>query len=260
MHQQIIAANVDTAFLVSGLDGGRNFNIARLERYLTLAWDSGATPVIVLNKADVCENPQEFVAAVDDIALGVPVHQVSAMSGEGVDDLAAYLPEGRTGVLLGPSGVGKSSLINSLLGADRLATNQSREGDQRGRHTTTWSEVLFLPGRGMVIDTPGMRDVQIWASEESVQQTFSDIDELTQQCQFRNCAHEREKGCAILAALRNETLDGKRYQSYLKQKREAEHVASQLDRRAAAVHKNQQKASTRHIKNSQKRPKRDDRI
>ena len=260
LHQQVVAANVDIAFLVSGLDGGRNFNLSRIERYLTLTRDGGATPVIVLNKADVCEKPEDFVVAVDAMALGIPAHLVSAVRGDGLDELAGYLPTGRTGVFLGPSGVGKSSLINSLLGTDQLPTQHSRGDDRRGRHTTTRSEVLFLPGRGMVIDTPGMRDVQLWASEESVQQTFSDIEELAQQCQFRNCAHQREKGCAILAALGNGVLDGKRYESYLKQKREAGYVARQLDRQTARIDKQRQKKFSRALKDYQKSKKEDDSI
>ncbi len=237
LRQHVIAANVDTAFLVSGLDGGRNFNLARIERYLTLAWDSGATPVVVLNKADLCNDPGAFVAAVEAMAFGVTIHQVSAVSGEGVSQMAAHLPEGKTGVFLGPSGVGKSSLINSLLGGEQLATQTSRDGDHRGRHTTTWSEVLFLPRGGMVIDTPGMRDVQVWASEESLEQTFADIEELARMCQFRNCVHDRETGCAVQAAIEEGALDRKRYEGYLKQRREVKHVIRQSDSREARAHK-----------------------
>ena len=240
-RRQVVAANVDIAFLVSSLDGGRNFNLTRLERYLTLAWESGATPVVVLNKADLCNNPEEFVVAVEAMAFGVTIHQVSAVSGEGVGGLAAHLPEGRTGVFLGPSGVGKSSLINTLLGADQLATQEGREGDRRGRHTTTWSEILFLPGRGMVIDTPGMRDVQIWANEESLGQTFADIKELAQMCQFRNCVHDREDGCAVLAALEAGSLGRKHYEGYLKQRREVEYVARQADSSEARAHKGKER-------------------
>ena len=168
-------------------------------------------------------------------------HQVSATSGNGVAELAKYLPEGCTGVLLGPSGVGKSSLVNTLLGENRLATQSEREADRRGRHTTTWSQILFLPGGGMIIDTPGMRDVQIWAAEESVVQTFSDIESLTRMCAFRDCAHDRETGCAVLEALANGSLDRKRYEGYIKQRREAEYVARQSDRGEARAHKTREK-------------------
>ena len=146
-------------------------------------------------------------------------------------------------VISGPSGVGKSSLINSLLGATQLATQESREGDNRSRHTTTWSEIVFLPEGGMVIDTPGMRDVQLWADEESLGQTCSDIEELSLQCEFRNCAHTREKGCAILAAIDSGTLDGKRYKSYLKQRREVEHISRQTDRKQRLAQKEKGKKS-----------------
>ena len=240
-RRQVVAANVDIAFLVSGLDGGRNFNLGRIERYLTLAWDSGATPVLVLNKADLCDRPEEFVSALEAISFGVRIHQVSATSGNGVSELAKYLPEGCTGVLLGPSGVGKSSLVNTLLGENRLATQSEREADRRGRHTTTWSQILFLPGGGMIIDTPGMRDVQIWAAEESVVQTFSDIESLTRMCAFRDCAHDRETGCAVLEALANGSLDRKRYEGYINQRREAEYVARQSDRGEARAHKTREK-------------------
>ena len=240
-RQQIVAANVDVAFLVSGLDGGRNFNLARIERYLTLAWDSGATPVVVLNKADLCLDPHEFVVAVEEVAFGVPVYVASAALGVGLDKLSCHLSQGSTGVFLGPSGVGKSSLINALQDSHQLRTRESREEDRRGRHTTTWSEIILLPDGGMVIDTPGMRDIQMWANEESVEQTFSDIEELSSRCKFRNCSHTREKGCAILAAIEGDQLDRKRYKNYLKQIREIEYVARQADAKRKMSQKTKEK-------------------
>ena len=172
-EEQIVSANIDTVFIVSGLDGGRNFNLRRIERYLTLAWSSGATPVIVLNKVDLCTDIDIYIRSVETIAPGIAIHPVSAKEQIGLDALRNYLGRGKTAAFLGSSGVGKSALINSLLGVEKQKTGEVREDDRMGRHTTTKRELIILPGGGMVIDTPGMREIQMWAGEEDLQVSLS---------------------------------------------------------------------------------------
>ncbi|MBN1670215.1 MAG: ribosome small subunit-dependent GTPase A [Kiritimatiellae bacterium] len=226
---QVVAANVDTVFVVSGLDGGRNFNLRRIERYLVLCRESAAAPVAVLNKADLCEARDSFVAQVRTIAAAMPVHVVSAVTGEGIGALLACAGPGRTLALLGPSGVGKSALINAMLGAERLVTGEVRADDRRGRHTTTRRELFFLPNGGMVIDTPGMRELQLWGDDESLSKTFADVEELARQCRFRDCRHLDEEGCAVRQAIGEGTLDAARYDSYLRLQRELAHLARRRD-------------------------------
>ena len=228
---QVVAANVDTAFVVSGLDGGRNFSVRRLERYLVLCGEGGAASVMVLNKADLCESTGEFEVQARAIASGVPVHVVSAKTGEGVDALFAYAGVGETIALLGSSGVGKSALINAMLGSERQATGAVRGDDRRGRHTTTRRELLLLPNGGMVIDTPGIRELQLWGDEDSVDETFADIDELAKDCRFNDCRHVGELGCAVQVALDDGVLDAGRYESYARLQREMAHLARRQDQR-----------------------------
>ena len=249
-EEQVLAANVDTAFLVSGLDG--DFNPRRIERYLTLVWDSGATPVIVLNKADVCEDIETHIAAVESIALGVPIHPVSALENQGLDILKEYLGSGETGVLLGSSGVGKSTLINCLLGEQRQQVRTVREHDNRGRHCTTHRELILLPGRGVIIDSPGMRELQLWGDEEGLRKTFDDIEKLAGLCRFRDCRHESEPGCAIREALEEGALDRKRYQRYLKLKKELRYLTIQQDQKARLAEKAKWKKISQLSKNMNK--------
>lgn len=228
-EQQLVATNVDTVLLVSGLD--QNFNLRRIERYLVLTWESGATPVIVLNKADVCADVSACLAAVERIAPGVPIVVLSALQ-QGVEELHPYLNPGQTIALLGSSGVGKSTIMNQLLGAERQTVRPVRQGDDQGRHTTTQRELLQLPNGSLLIDTPGMREIQLWADERSLQETFSDIDQLASHCRFRDCRHEQEPGCAVQDAINRGMLDPDRLLSYRKLHREVAYVARKQDQRA----------------------------
>lgn len=239
---QVVAANVDSVFIVSGLDGGRNFNLRRLERYLALALESRASPVAVLNKADVCPDVESRVREAGEIAFGVPVHAVSALTGQGLDLLTRYLAPGRTVAFLGSSGVGKSALINSLLGAEQQAVNTLRKGDLQGRHTTARRELIVLPGGGIVIDTPGMRELQLWGAEDSVSNAFTDIEALAGQCRFGNCSHRDEPCCAVHKAIGAGVLDPGRLDSYLRLQREMAHHARRQDHRARMAEKAKWKA------------------
>jgi ribosome biogenesis GTPase len=230
---QVLAANIDTVFLVSSLNA--DLSLRRLERYLASAWESGADPVVVLTKADLPDAVEARLVDVQSVASGVPVHAVSAVTGEGLDGLRSYLGPGRTGVLLGSSGVGKSTLVNALAGEELLATAPVREADARGRHTTTHRELVLLPGGGLVLDTPGMRELGLWDAEAGLDTAFADVDELFGGCRFADCAHEREPGCAIRAALADGTLRPERWESYVKLQREAAYAERKGDPRATAA-------------------------
>ncbi|MGB7296910.1 MAG: ribosome small subunit-dependent GTPase A [Candidatus Aminicenantales bacterium] len=219
VEAQVAAANIDTVFLVSGLDG--DFNLRRIERYLTTAWASGANPVIVLNKADLRPDLERVIAEVHNIASGLPVVAVSAMAENGWRDLEPFLVPGKTVALLGSSGVGKSTLINRLLGEERLPTAPMSDADEgRGRHTTTARELVRLPGGALLIDTPGMRELQLWTDEEGLDKTFDDVERLAARCRFPDCRHEQEPGCAVRAAVEAGVLDRRRLESYHKLRRE----------------------------------------
>jgi ribosome biogenesis GTPase len=206
-EEQIVSANIDTVFIVGGMDGGRSFNLRRIERYVTLAWSSGAVPVIVLNKVDLCPDIDAVILQAEAAAPGVAIHPVSAKEQTGLDALRNYLGRGKTAAFLGSSGVGKSALINALLGAEKQKTGEVREDDKLGRHTTTRRELIMLPGGGMVIETPGMREIQMWADEEDLHMAFPDIERLAGQCRFSDCSHNAESGCAVKAAVESGDLD-----------------------------------------------------
>lgn len=229
IEEQVLVANVDTVFLVSSLN--REFNPRRIERYLITAWESGADPVILLNKADLCRDPQEYLSSLGLIASGVPVLLTSAATGQGLEALAPYVAPGRTVAFLGSSGVGKSSLINRLAGREIRATGAIREGDDRGRHTTTRSDLILLPGGGVLIDTPGLRELAPWSSEEGLDQTFSDIAALAGHCRFSDCRHRGEPGCAVLDALEDGRLSPDRLAAYRKLQREQAFLRRQQSRR-----------------------------
>lgn len=228
-EEQIISANVNTVFLVMSLD--RDFNERKLERYLTLVWDSGSEPVIVLNKADQCDNTGEYKARAENVSCGVPVLITSAENNEGIDELRKYIIPGKTITLTGSSGVGKSSLINCIAGEEKQYVSHVREGDKRGRHTTTNREMIILPEGGILIDNPGMRDIKLSVDEEILDKTFSDITELFTKCRFRNCRHETEPGCAVREALENGSLSYDRWENYLKLQREALHYTRRKKQR-----------------------------
>ncbi len=233
--EQIVAANIDTVFIVCGLDG--DFNLRRIERYLTLTWNSEANPAILLNKTDICPKVEACVEKVESVAFGVPIHPISAKKNEGLDTLQKYLGKGKTVVLLGSSGVGKSTIINSLLGLERQSIRSVRETDSHGRHTTSDRELIILPNGGMIIDNPGMRELQLWVDAENLGENFKDIEELASRCRFRDCQHRSEPDCAILQALEEGTLDQKRLQSYLKLKKELRYLATRKDQKARLAEK-----------------------
>jgi len=228
-EEQVLVANINSVFLFCCLDN--DFNLRRIERYLTIAWDSGATPVVVLNKSDLSENTEEQVEKVEEVAPGVPIYPVSAKDNEGLDALMQHIGKGQTVTFLGSSGVGKSSIINCLLGEDLMKVGNLRKSDGRGRHTTTYRELLILPDGGIVIDTPGIRELQIWTDEKGLEKTFGDIEQLAKECKFKDCSHETEPGCAIQKALKDGTLDKKRYQGYLKLQKELTHLKIRQDQK-----------------------------
>jgi ribosome biogenesis GTPase len=228
---QTLAANVDVAFIVSSL--GPDLEPRRIERYLVTIWESGAAPEIVLTKADRMDDPWDLVANVEAVAIGVPVHVVSALTGDGCDALRARISSGATAVLLGSSGVGKSTLVNRFAGRELMAVNETRVDDDEGRHTTTHRELFVLPGGGVVVDTPGLRELQLWdgGSSGAVEAAFEDIEELARQCRFSDCSHNTEPDCAVKTALQTGELSSDRHRSWLKLQRELRAIAIRTDAR-----------------------------
>ena len=244
--EQIVAANVDTVFLVTGLDN--DFNPRRVERYLIMAWESGAEPVVVLNKADLVEEAEEMRREIERVAPGVNVVALSAKRGVGVEQLMPYVGRGRTVALMGSSGVGKSTITNRLLGGEVQRTAEVRLSDARGRHTTTHRELFVLPGGGLVLDTPGMRELQLLVSERGFRETFDDIEVIASECRFGDCRHEGEPGCAVRAALESGELDAERYANYRKMEGEMRHAATLVDQRKAQEEKSRVKRIHRDLK------------
>ena len=249
--EQVVASNVDIVFIVSGLD--HNYNIRRIERYLTLGWESGAMPVVVLNKAGLCENIDEVSAEVTAIAIGVPIHVTSARDGSGFEIFHQYLERGKTGAFLGSSGVGKSSIINFLTGSKDLPTQEVRDYDSRGRHTTTYRQLIMLPSGGIVIDTPGMRLLKLWGDDEGIKRVFEEIEELAASCRFRDCKHVEEPGCAVQTAISDGRLARDRYDSYLKLRKEQRYLEARQSMKASAVEKLRWKMIARYQKDLKKR-------
>ena len=228
--EQVVAANIDTVFLCMSLNS--DFNLRRLERYLAIAWESGAEPVVVLTKADLSEDISQRRTEAESIAMGTAILTCSSLEEDGYRQIMPYITEGMTVAFVGSSGVGKSTLINRLLGEERLATGGLRN-DDRGHHTTTHRELLFLPNGAMVIDTPGMRELGMWSASSGIEQTFGDIEELISGCRFRNCSHTNEPGCAVRLALQSGALDRSRWQSYQKLKLENAYASDSVSHLAA---------------------------
>jgi ribosome biogenesis GTPase len=249
---QVVAANIDTVLLVSALDGGRNYNLRRIERYLALARESGAAPVVLLNKVDMCADPAPLLQEVAAIARGVPVHAVSALKGVGLEALEAYLVPGCTCALLGPSGVGKSALVNALGGEDLKETGEVRYNDKRGRHTTTYRELLRLPSGALIIDNPGLREIQLWGDEDGLADVFPDVEELAARCRFSDCRHQQEPGCAVQAALAEGALDARRFSNYVQLREELDYLVKRKDQRAQLAEKKKWKAIHRSMKDHPK--------
>ena len=224
-HEQLVAANFDYVFIMQSLNN--NFNINRIQRYLSLAWESGGIPVIVLTKSDLVSNVDEYINEIKDIAFGVDVYAVSCITKDGIEDIKKYFTKGNTIVFLGSSGVGKSTLVNTLYGKEVMKTSDIREDDSRGRHTTTARYLIMLPNGAMVIDTPGMRELGMWNAKEGISKTFQDIEEYLGMCKFTNCTHTNEPGCKILEAIENGDLDKERFEEYLKLQKESMYNSNQ---------------------------------
>jgi len=229
--EQVLIANVDVVFVMQSLSGG-GINTSRLERELVLAWESGARPVVVLTKADLCDDAERERASAEEVAFGVDVIVESSVTGEGIEEVRAQVPAGVTAVFLGGSGVGKSTLVNRLVGDEVQETREVRVSDDKGRHTTVAREIVSLPGGGVLIDTPGMRALALWDASEGMASAFPDIEELALRCRFRDCAHVNEPGCAVIAAVDAGELPARRLDSYRRLMAELEELARRQDEKA----------------------------
>jgi ribosome biogenesis GTPase len=249
-EEQVVAANVDTVFLVMGLDG--DFNLRRMERLLTTAWEGGVFPTVVLNKEDLAAHPEAHRRDVEAIAPGVPVLTLSALKARGLEQLQSFLGKGQTVALVGSSGAGKSTLINQLLGSEAMKTREVRAGDDRGRHTTTHRQMFRLPGGGLLIDNPGIREVQLWGAEGGLQASFDDIEALSVDCRFRDCEHQSEPGCAVLEAVEDGRLAPERLENYRALQRELLYLARKQDEGAERAGKRRWKIIQKAYRKSKK--------
>lgn len=225
-QQQVVAANIDLAFIVTGLDD--NFNLQRIERYLTLCYNSGAKPVVILNKADCCDNVDKYINMVQKIAMGVQIHAISVLKDIGMEVFTEYLKPGKSVVFLGSSGVGKSTITNYLLGEEKQKTNTTCGSTGKGRHTTTCSEMIIHSSGSLIIDTPGIRELQLWSSDDALEENFDDVVSLIDCCKYRDCRHESEPGCAIRQAIEDGHLEEQRFDSYLSQYYELQRLNSRI--------------------------------
>jgi len=249
-REQVLAANIDHAFIVCSLNCEINPN--RIQRYLVSVYDSGAMPVVLLNKEDLCPDPSEPMARLGPTAATVPVHLLSAATGRGFETLGQYLTAGRTGVFLGSSGVGKSTIINRLLGHEAIRVAETSNYKDRGRHTTTGSELYFLGTGGMVIDTPGLRELQLWDGRAGLPQAFPDIEELACLCRFSDCRHDKEPGCAVRGAVDQGKLDSDRHRSYQKLQRELKFHQRQQDVRLRIEEARRWRSLSKKMRHNQK--------
>jgi ribosome biogenesis GTPase / thiamine phosphate phosphatase len=246
-EEQVVAANIDTVFIVMGLDG--DYNPRRLERYLLLAYESGATPVVILNKSDVADHLSEDLDEIRGLAGEIPVHAISAKTRRGIDVVEGYLGPGRTGALLGSSGVGKSTLVNALIGEELLKTRDVRASDSRGRHTTRHRQLIVLPEhRGLLVDTPGMRELQLWTQNEGSRETFDDILEVAQGCHFTDCRHLDEPRCAVKQAIEDGTLAADRLEGFFKLQEEMQSLETRKNVRAQIDEKRKTKTISQSLK------------
>ncbi|MBE6138876.1 MAG: ribosome small subunit-dependent GTPase A [Firmicutes bacterium] len=218
-HEQLVAANFDYVFIMQSLN--QNFNVHRIERYLSLAWGSGGIPVVLLTKSDLVQNVYDYVAQIERIAIGVEVYAVSCVTKDGIESIKKYFSKGNTIVFLGSSGVGKSTLVNTLYGEEVMKTAEIRDNDSRGRHTTTSRNLIMLPNGAMIIDTPGMREIGMWDADTGIGKTFQDIEQYMGMCKFSDCTHTKEPGCKILEAIENGDIQQERFEQYLKLQKES---------------------------------------
>ncbi|GAB6108040.1 ribosome small subunit-dependent GTPase A [Fusibacter bizertensis] len=243
VKEQIVAANVDVIFLIQSLN--KDFNMRRLERYLIAAWESGANPVIVLTKSDLCDDIEGRIMEVEATAPGVNIFTISNLTGEGIDALKTFVTKGKTVALLGSSGVGKSTLVNKLAGRELLKTQSIREEDSKGRHTTTHRELVLLPEGGMILDTPGMRTLSLWEAEEGMEKLYGDIESLIQACRFSDCKHQNEPGCAVRAALRSGKLEEHKWLSWKKLQKEMRFLNAKKNSKLRAAEKQSYKRESK---------------
>nr|WP_319801535.1 ribosome small subunit-dependent GTPase A [Mesobacillus jeotgali] len=249
-EEQIVAANVDTVFIVNSLND--DLNLRRIERYLLLAWESGSNPVIILSKADLVTDLKAKMDLVSTVAIGVPVIAVSVLEGTGIQELQPYLAPGQTVALIGSSGVGKSSLVNYFTGFEKQLVQDIRESDDKGKHTTTHREMVLLPGGAILIDTPGMREIQLWTSEDGIAESFADIEKYAESCKFRDCSHNNEPGCAVWSAIYEGILDENRLASYKKLQKELAYIDRKLDKKAQAEEKKHWKNISKEVRHNSK--------
>ncbi len=250
VKEQVIAANIDIVFIVCGLD--RDFNLRRIERYLTLVYNSGASPVIVLTKSDLHETPEDFVETTESIAFGIPVYLVSSIEQTGLDKLKVHLQPGRTVAMIGSSGVGKSTLLNHLAGKQLREVKDVSERVGKGVHTTTSRDLFILPDGGMIIDNPGIREIAFWDNDDGIESSFPDIKKLSEECRFSDCSHMHEPGCAVTHAVDKGTIDQGRFNSYIKMKRELDYLNERQTKSADRIEKERWKDVAVFIKNKKK--------
>lgn len=251
VREQVLAANLDTVFMVTSCN--EDFSARRIERYLTMIWESGARPVVLLNKSDLVGDPREFAIEAEAVSLGVSVHAVSATRDGGLQAIEPYVEPGRTVALIGSSGVGKSTIVNRLMGQQVQAVRDVREDDARGRHTTRSRQLFLLPTGALVLDTPGLREIALWITDSGLGQTFADVEELAAGCRFQDCAHDSEPGCAVKAAVESGRLEADRVQSYHKLRKELEHLERKADPEAQASVKRTWRAIHKNVRAARKK-------